>query len=326
MPVTVPGPMTKDGVPLLKLYTKIMDDIGFYKEEMADLIGMFCETGTDTQADIATVSMQMHPVAAGGRPFIQHVDTYELDIAAPKRFGVAAGLAADAWEAGLSSHRINQHAESALKADRAHCICVIIDRIFATAGWYGAWMTPPPFQASTFLASHTHYLGYNVGGLPSITIASDAKEHIAEHGGDGSQVVGWINSKAAAALEVSSELANSAIMNTPFIQKLQTMGFTPAFPLAGVPHMINNWIPENYCCYLDFEQKPMYWRYDSEEQRNLIVYDQETKPNASNFWFAEYMRWSPNGGPTILRPNAGVAVRLNSGTYAAPTSLIPTAA
>lgn len=325
MPVTVPGAMTKDGVPLDRLRTVLTEDIGFHREDLADLKGLFCEEGNDTTYDIATTSMQMRPIGDDNRPFRQHVDSFEIAIPAPKRYGVASAITAGAWERGLSSERIRMHATEALKADRKHVIGVIVDRIFATAGWYQAWMTPPPFQSFTHTSSHSHYLAYNVGGLLNVTIPSAAKLHITHHGGDGSKVVGWINSTQAAALEQFAEFdSSSTLMDNPIVTQLQRVGFQAAFPLAGVPHMINDWIPDNYACYLDFEQKPFYWRSDSEQERDLIIYEQETVPNAGTYWFGEYVRYSPDGGPAVVRPNAGVAVYLASGTYSAPTALIPT--
>lgn len=327
MPPTVPGYTTKDNVLLSKLYTLMMEDVGMHNRQVYDLRGVFCQMGTDTVADIATASIQFHPLAPAGRPFIQHVDAYELNIAAPKRYGAAAGIDAGAWEAGISSDRINLHRSELLNADIEHVTCVIMDRIFATSGWYGGWMTPPPFMGYTFVGTHTHYLAADTNGVPTVTHASQAKQHIVHHGGNGSGVVGWMNSNTGALLEQSAEFADNAQMNLPIIQRLQSLGFVPGLTLAGVPHMINDWVPDYYVAYLDLAQKPMYWRYDSEQQRDLIIYDAmgNTMPNAGQYWAEEFVRWSPNGGPTVLRPNAGVVWYLNGASYVAPTSLIPTA-
>lgn len=330
MPV-VPGPYTKDGIPLEKLRTEVLDDIGMHTEDLSDLIAKFCGAPTmDTTVEIATNSMEMRPIGNSSRPYFQHVDTYTLTLSEPQRYGVAPAITAGAWENGMDSYRLRQHATEALKADRKLCIQAIMDAVFTTFGWYGGWMTPPQYASNIFNGQHSHYLAYAADGLISVAKASVAKRHISEHGHDANSIVGWVNGDQVAALEQSADITDSAIMNSELIKRLQELGFTAAFPLAGIPHMQNEWVPSGYVAYLNMSDLPMRWRVNAEEQKSLIVYDQESSPNAGLHWFQEMVRWVPQGGPDVVVPGAGVVMQLNASgeapTYAAPTRLMPTAA
>jgi hypothetical protein len=328
VPTPAFGSFTSKGVPDHPLLTLYRERIGDITEKTQDWVGMFCEP---TILDYVEVPEGRMAFTRSGRdqrraqPQSIIAKIIELDF--PEKYDLASAVTADSWWYGMTPQLLYKHTVEPLLADRRLCTQLILGKALALSGWYNADQVPPPWEANAFDGGHDHYLSYANEGALSPEVSSYAKLHIQHHGVPG-QVVCQINSATAAETEqqFGGFAESAAYENLPIIKDMVELGFQMGTSLAGVPTIINDWIPPFYALYTAFEPtyKPMMWRTTvNEETARLIVRENTLIPNCEFQWFGDYVRF---GAATIIYPEMGVAVKLDAGGssdyYVAPTGIL----
>jgi len=308
------GPLTIDGVPLQQLYMDTITDIGVNTERTQDLIGMFAGAPTIK----STVAIRMRGMEAkrrgmeGGNAAVQHMPTNMISLDEPVAFEWAAGITRDAWERGMTSDEVMAQSAELTATDRRLVTQAILNAMFRDGAWYDGscpW-APPPFEGNTFAVTHNHYLTYAASGLPTQTIMADCKRHLAEHGVFGN-VTAWVHGSSITAIEKLGELADNATMNTPFIQALQTQGFTAGFTMNGVPVIGSDWVPEGYMLVFAMPEgrKPLRWRRTENPATGSLMLIPGPGPTESMQWHEAAHRWI---SATVVEPAFGCAVWLSA--------------
>jgi hypothetical protein len=296
-----------------------------------DLIAAWCELTIMDTIEMSQRSMEF--TLAGkdtGRPDPQHVGTVITPIVAPKKFWLASAVNQDAWWNGMTPERLREHTIMPLQADRRLCNRLIIGTALTGSGWYNADQTPPPYLMNTFDSSHDHYISYDQDGIVTPENHSYAKWHIGHHGVP-DQVVCITNSATRCAIEqeYGGFQTTADYENLPLIQDLNKLGFTYGTPMSGVPTLFNDAVPTGYALYIALSSfgKPMMWRHPlNDETKTLIRMENNDIPNVEFKWWGDYIRF---GWPTIVRPEMGVAMKLDATgdvAYAAPSGILAIAA
>lgn len=330
------GPYISGYLPTQPLLTEYRTAISQYvqgTEEMpgtSDLIGLYCEPTI-----LDSVAMDQGKMAFtkagkdGGRPDPQHIPTKVLNLTSPEKYWLASAVTQDSWWNGMTEAQLRQATMGPLVADRELVIRLILGTMLTPSAWYNADQTPPQYAFNSFDATHDHYITYANAGVLTPEVSSYAKWHITHHVGQGvGDVICQVNSATTVAVEqeYGGFDATAVYQNLPVIQRMVEFGFRPGQPLAGVPTVINDFIPQGYALYTLMSPiaKPAMWRTTvNPETAGLIILENSTIPNVEFKWFGDYVRF---GAPTVYRPEMGVAVKLDvaqaGDAYTAPTGIL----
>jgi hypothetical protein len=310
------GLYTTDQVASSKLYTEFMQSIELTAPRRELFRDLFCNRTEKTTVRVTQSALRF---VKGGfdesEPPRDRTAYREISLPTPRKFELAAGFTKEAWERGLDSSEVRTLNQDALAADERLIQELVLSAMLTDGGFWDANMTlaPPAFQSNSFTTSHDHYLAANATGEPTLAHVAAAKHHLVEHGYGG--FIGFWPSSMAELVEGKAEWETTAnYVSTPVIARLQEQGIMPGetFVAAGVPFVINDWLPEHYFMVLATNVRPCHWRDVEGPGKDLITYsvDDFTKT------IDEYRRY---GSVKVTSRGAGVVYYLNSGTYSSPT-------
>lgn len=311
------GLYTTDNVATSQLYTELARDITLYNKQEQSFLERFCKRTTQKTV---RVTQQAQRFKKAGRDMDEpqwdrHVYR-DIDLTAPVPYQLSSGFTKLALEEGVSSAEIRDLQADAIAADQRLLQETVLKSMLNDGGFWDASMSlaPPSYRSNTFLTTHDHYLAASVSGTIATTHVTDAKQHIQEHGyGLDGGLVAFINSAQAELLENVAALTNN-YMPTPTISQLQSQGVIGSVGtvIAGVPLVVNDWIPAYYMLVVDLNTTPCRWR-DVEGTGTGLITDTEDDFLKN---LTKYRRWVSS---TVVHKGAGVCYYLNSGTWTDPT-------
>lgn len=310
------GVFTTDNVASSQLYTEIIDSVERGNEQGNPWLKAFAKETWQTTVRVRQRTATAQKLGSDTAvPDRYHLDYREFTLPTPERWGVAAGLTQEAFDRGVSSDEIREsHAECMQEMDRK-VVQTLIQTCLTDGGFWATADTvaPPAYKAKTFNAGHDHYLAESVSGVPKFAHFTRLKHTIQEHGYT-QNLLCFMNGDAAEAIENKTEWAtaqSSAPMPTSLLDTLQRLGVTPAFTVAGMPVICEDWIPQYYLLAISLMEKPLRWRVP-EGSKNSNVYVTTIDPNGQYKWIGEYYRYT---SAKVVHKGAGAAYYLNSGTW-----------
>jgi len=313
------GLITTDNVPSSILYTEITRSIELTAAERELFRDLFC---VRTEKKTVRVAQSAARFRTGGddhgEPGWDRYLYRDISLSEPVKYHLAVGHTKEAWERGLSSQEVRDLAQDAMKADERLIQELVIAAMLKDGGFWDASMSvaPPAYKMNSFTTSHDHYLAYNVSGSLTLAHIAAAKQDILEHGyAQNGGLMGWMNSAQAEKLEGKAELnTTSNYVTTPTIARLQEAGIFPEKPItiAGVPLVVNDWVPENYILIVDTNVKPCYWRDVEGPGKDLIT---ETEDDFTKV-VTMYRRY---GSVKVTQRGAGACIYLGGASWTDPT-------
>lgn len=310
------GLYTTDNVASSKLYTEFMQSVELTKGSRELFRDLFCNT---TQKKTVRVTQSALRFVAGGSdlstPPWDRTRYRDIALPTPRKFELAAGFTKEAWERGLDASEVRTLQQDVLRADERLIQELVLSAIMTDGGLWDGSMTlaPPAYQSNSFLTTHDHYLASDTSGEPTLALVADGKHHLVEHGYEG--FIGFWPSSMAELVEGKAEWeTTSNYVTTPTIARLQERGIMPneTFVAAGVPFMVNDWVPENYFIIVATNVKLCHWREVEGPGTGLIAHSTDD----FNKTIDEYRRY---GSVKVTSRGAAVVYYLNSGTYVSPS-------
>lgn len=261
------GLMTRDGYDIYRLYREQIKSIELLNAQgPIGFRGAFMSNTTKATARIEQQVLRFRKGSEYAKPDRQHIKKVPFDLKDPEWYELAEGFTAIAYEQGIDAEDIrNQVTQAKNAAVRLETLACIVEFMGGSAFWDGTQTyAPPAWGANTFTTSHTHYLGYNAGGIPEVSQWADMKATILEHGygyptdAGTSGLVSFINTQTAKKIENKAEWnITTNYVGTPTIDRLQAEGLwprgltRPTLEVLGIPIVVDDWVPVDYVLMLD---------------------------------------------------------------------------
>jgi hypothetical protein len=312
------GAFTTDQVALQQLYTEFQDGVSEAAAAGNAFLRQFC-----TETKKKTVRVRQRTVTAQHLgsdttvPDMNRKDYVEFDLAEPERWGLKSAVTREAVDRGIDSSEIrSEHQEMMDGMDRLLAETVLQSMLINGGFWDGAMAAvPPAYKKNTFLVTHDHYLARAGAGVPLLSDFTRLKRTITEHG-YGRDFVGLINGDTAEQIENKAEWATApGPMTTPVMAKLQDLGVTPGLNAAGLPVVVEDWIPSGYVLVASLQIKPCYWR-NPENHGSEIDTELDTTQRGQYSWISEYFRYT---SCRVVHRGAGAALYLGGAAWVDPT-------
>jgi len=314
------GAVTIDNVPVDLLRTEMIRGVERYNEMDRNFRSIFCTQTTGSTVRVYQRTKRFRRMGDTTVPDTSRLDYQEIDLQAPTRYGIKSGVSQAALDQGITAADVMEEHTEALQADQRLITQSVLYPMLNDGGWWDATATPPPFKTNVFLSTHDHYLGYNVGGVPTLAIFNRMRHHINEHGWTGS-IVAWMHNAQVENIENIAEWATApAVMATPAIMKLQAAGFTPSFVAGGTPIVAEDWIPENYLLLTSLESKSLRWRNHEGRAKDGRLQVWRNADNVQYYLDEDYVRYAFCA--TVALRSVGVAAKLDAGAWADPAATV----
>lgn len=308
------GAVTTDNVPLDILRTEMLRGIERYNETSKDFKSIFANQTVKNKVRVYQRTKQFKNMGSDTTvPDMQRLDYQEISLAEPVRWGLKSAVTQESLDYGISSEDVRAEHAEALAADKRLITQICVNAMLVDGGWWDATAAPPAFKSNTHASTHDHYLAYNVAGVLDTSHVAAAKRHIKEHG-FGENLVLFLN--GAQIEDIESAVEFSSAKPSEMMDKIMELGVRPEAMVSGIPIIQEDWFPENYALMVDLAVKPLYWRNPEGRAADggLQVYDHpgDVQYNLN----CDYVRYT---SATVGIRSAGVAIYLNSATWADPT-------
>jgi len=186
---------------------------------------------------------------------------------------------------------------------------------FATAERITA---PPRYGQQIFNANHTHYIASNTSATLDLDDFTEMKQTILHHGHRG-QLMAFINSNGAQALEDLASWNSATITRSPISDMVSVDGFGQTFQLLGITFHVTEMMPTGYVLMVEGN--------NAQSERPLIMFEPANirglrmHPGPMNDYplvEAFFDRWF---GVKVWQRGAGVCLfyGTHSGSYVDPT-------
>jgi len=316
------GAVTTDQVPVDLLRTEMIRGFERYNEQDRNFRSIFCTQTTGSTVRVYQRTKAFRRMADTTIPDLARLDYQTISLKAPIRYGLKAGVTQAALDEGITAADVREEHTEALQADQRLITQSVLYPMLNDGGWWDGTAAPPPYKSNAFVAGHTHYLGYNVGGVPTLTIINRMRHHMAEHGWTGN-VVGWMHNNNVENIENIAEWATApGPMRTRQMEQLQELGFGPSFIAGGVPIVAEDWVPENYLLLtsLGHGGKLCRWRNHEGEARDGRLQMWTNDENVAYSLDQDYVRYGFCN--TVALRSGGVAAKLDAGAWADPAATV----
>lgn len=189
---------------------------------------------------------------------------------------------------------------------------------FAASGaWNGATsgLTPPPYKAVTFAASHSHYTATGVANVRLQDIHA-LYEDIIEHGYSEDNVGLMMVISQNMATDIKNLAGWTAAMTAnPVVSTISTEGLRSGLSIAGFEVFIDQWVPKGYLLGMSTQQPPVFRRVPQNPAGQGLQF---VKGNNSDnpFLGSYYVRRQGN----VVSEKGAISVRqVTTGAYANPS-------